>query len=217
MNADARQVAELVPMAELLRALGFAVSERTHRAPCVLHEGANPSAFSWREDGLWRCHACGRGGDRIALVREARSCSFGEAVSLLAQLAGVSDSPERRSPEEVARAGQRRERAGAAAWRIRDEVVRLRIFYGHALHRSERLWRRMGDELLCARTEGEREAVWKHMARLAPACTFFLAAFYYLNGADGVTLTRFALASPAERRALILGEAQNADGALQAA
>jgi hypothetical protein len=44
------------------------------------------------------------------------------------------------------------------------------------------------------------------MARLAPVCTFFLAALDYLDRADNVTLVHFALAGPAERRAAILGE-----------
>src|SRR5712691_2912375 len=87
--SDAREIAVLVPTAQLLAALGFDVNERTRRCACILHGGANPTAFSWREDGRWHCFSCGRGGDRIALVRAVCGCSFREAVTFLAQLAGV--------------------------------------------------------------------------------------------------------------------------------
>ncbi len=211
---DARQIAALMPMPRLLEALGFEVNERTRRAPCPLHQGRNPSAFSWTEDGRWYCFSCGAGGDRIELVRAVRQCSFREAVEFLARLAGVEYRARRISGAELEEARRRRERAEAAAWHIRDEVLRLRCYYRGELHRSERLWRRLGDELLRARTEAERESAWNRMARLAPACTFFLAAFDFLNRADRATLARFALS--AERRALILGDThENAE--LQAA
>ena len=86
---ETRQIAALVAMPRLLAELGFAVNERTRRAPCLLHSGSNPTAFAWREDGRWHCFSCGEGGDRIALVRAARRCSFREAVEFLS---GVSRS-----------------------------------------------------------------------------------------------------------------------------
>ncbi len=206
MAFDPREISALVPMTTLLRALGFESNGRARRCACIVHGGSNPTAFSWREDGRWHCFSCGRGGDRIALVLAARGCGFLQAVEYLAQLAGVSHSPERRSPSEVAQLRARRQRAEAAAWRVRDEALRLRAHYGGGLHRAEHLWRRYGKGLLRACTESEREAVWDRMARLAPVCTFFLAAFKNLNRADDATLARFALAGPAERHAAILGE-----------
>jgi len=86
---NAREVAALVLMSRLLAALGFTVNERTRRCPCVIHSGSNLTAFSWSEEGLWHCHSCGAGGDRIDLVRAVRQCSFGEAVEFFATLAGV--------------------------------------------------------------------------------------------------------------------------------
>ena len=203
---DPREISALVPVTVLLRALGFELNGRARRCVCILHGGSNPSSFSWRDDGRWHCFSCGRGGDRIALVRAARSCGFRQAVEYLAQLAGISYSPERRSLSEVAQLRARRQRAEAAAWRVRDEALRLRAHYGGGQHRAERLWRRYGEGLLQARTESEREGAWDRMSRLAPVCMFFLAAFDYLNRADDATLARFALAGPAERRAAILGE-----------
>jgi DNA primase len=201
-----REIAALVPMRRVLEALGIEANERKRRCACVLHGGSNPSAFAWREDGRWRCFSCGASGDRIALVRTVRQCSFHEAVDFLAELVGVSYSARHPSETEIERARLKRERATLAAWRVRDEVIRLRAYYCDGLHRSERLWQRLGHALLRAQTENEREAVWDRMARLAPVQTFFLAAFEYLNRADTATLTRVALALPPERRTAILGD-----------
>jgi len=208
MNAtsDAKKVAALLPMSRLLDALGFDVNERTRRAPCVLHGGSNRSAFSWTEAGLWKCHSCGQGGDKLALVQAVRQCAFRDAVELLAALVGVDYHPAKRSRAEVERARDRRERAEREAWRIRDEVLRLRIYYNDALHRSERLWCRIVADLTRLRNETEHDAVLDRLARLAPVTTYFLAAQDFFNRADAATLTRFALFSGFDRRNAILGE-----------
>jgi CHC2 zinc finger len=202
-----REIAATVQMPALLRALGFEPNDRTHRCECVLHGGSNPTAFSWREDGRWRCFSCGRGGDRIALAQYARNFSFRDAVQFIAALAGVSYSPKRVSRREIERAKKRSEHAEEAAWRIRDEVLRLRSYYRNGLLRAERLWSRLGGELLRADSEVESEFQWERMAKLAPVITFFLAAYSFLSRADAVTLAHFALASTLERRAQILEEA----------
>jgi hypothetical protein len=204
--ADAREVTTLVPMVKLLRALGFAVNEHTRRCACTLHRGSNQSAFAWREDGRWHCFSCGAGNDRITLVRAARNCSFREAVNFLARLAGVRYSPQRCSPSEGAQLRARWERAERAAWRIRDELVRLRGYYADGLHRAERLWRLLGGELLRAGSEAEREAAWERLSQLAPVCLFYFAAWNFIWGAKPDALARLALASGAARRALIFGE-----------
>jgi hypothetical protein len=126
-------------------------------------------------------------------------------MEFLGHLAGIEYSPRRPSRREIEQVQILRERAENAAWRVRDEIVRLRIYYMDCLHRAERLQGRIGEE-----------SAWNRLARLAPVCTFFLAGFVFLNHADDTELVRFALASRAERRALILGET-NADATLQAA
>jgi phage/plasmid primase-like uncharacterized protein len=202
----AHEVAALVTMPEMLRALGFEVNERIRRCACILHGGSNRSAFSWTDAGLWKCHSCGAGGDRIALVRAVRNCGFREALEFLAHLAGVEHSPRRASRHDIGQARIRRERAENAAWRVRDEVSRLRSYYRDGLHKAERLMARMGKEVLRSRTEVEQDAAWERMARLAPSQTFFLAAYDFLCRASGSVLVRFALASPEQRRALIFGD-----------
>jgi len=200
---DARKVAALVPPPLLLSALGFQVSERTRRCACILHGGSNRTAFSWHGDGRWHCFSCGAGGDRIALVKAARRCSFREAVEFLAALAGVEFRSRRVPRREIARTRRRRERAEHAAWRIADETGRLRRHYTEAMHRAERLQGRIGNEILLSTTGAAPDPKWERLARLAPVSTFFFAAWNFVWDAKPDMLARFALASPAERRQLI--------------
>ncbi len=209
--SDPRQIAGLVPMARLLEALDFAVNERTRRAPCRLHSGSNPTAFSWREDGRWHCHSCDAGGDRIAVVRAVRQCSFREAVEFLAALAGVKFRLQRVSRQEIGQIRQRRERAEHAAWRISDEVGRLRRYYTDTMHRAEQLQWRAGHDLLRASTDWARDTAWERLARIAAVSTFFFMGWSFIWGANPEALVSFVLASPTERRRSILGyESENA-------
>ncbi len=204
-----REIALLVPMPRVLTALGFAVNERTRRAPCILHGGSNVSAFSWTETGLWKCHSCGEGGDRIALIRAVRDCSFRGAVDFLATLAGVTYSHQKQSRAEIEQSRNHRKRAEQAAWELFDKVAALRSYYADALRRAERLATRIMER---ANQTDDLDAGWDALSRLGPALTFFLAAFDFSWSPDAETLARFALVSPSERRELILegSESKNA-------
>lgn len=204
VSGDVRGVAGLVAMPVLLRSLGFQVNERTRRAPCLLHRGSNPTAFSWRADGRWHCFSCGKGGDKIALVGVARQCSFCEAVRFLAALAGVSGTARWVSRPEIERHRRLQERAKVAAWRIRDEAVRIRSYYADALRRSERLMARIDEQLRREANPERIEAGWATLARLAPVCTFLLAAFNWTWDAPADAIARFVLAAATERRRMIL-------------
>ena len=193
-----------MPMGRLFGALGIETNERTRRGPCLLHSGSNPTAFAWRDDGRWHCFSCGAGGDRIALVRAVRQCSFREAVEFLAALSGVEYHFRRISRREIAQIRRRREQAERAAWPITDEIGRFRRYYADALYRAERLQKRFGDELLRSSTEAAQETLWERLARLAPVCTFFFAVWNFIWDAKPDALARFALASPAGRRRFVL-------------
>ena len=141
--SSAREVAALVVMPRLLAALGFEANERTRRGPCPLHGGRNPSAFAWREDGRWRCFACGACGDRIALVRAVRRCSFSEAIRFIAILAGVECEHLFISRERIQHQKRIGEREAAeadsllacefVAWReAQDVVLQLEAIRRHA-------------------------------------------------------------------------------------
>jgi len=189
-------------MRRLLAALEIEANERTHRGPCRIlshgHSGANASVFSWRDNGCWYCFARSVGGDRIALVRAVRQCSFRDAMDFLAALAGVQYRPQRLSVAEVHRAQQTRDRANRSAWLVHDAIIHMRGYYGDALRRTERLQARVGMRGGCA--------MWDILARLATVSTFFFAALTHINKLDSAELVRFALMTPAARRAAILGE-----------
>jgi hypothetical protein len=169
----AREIAMLVAMPRLLAALGFEVNERTRRAPCPLHSGSNPSAFSWREDGRWRCFSCERGGDRIALVQLSMQCGFRAAVEFLAALADVEFRPGSLSREALQYQKQTREREEAeaaalvalefTAWReARDVVLRLEALRRNVTNRLE--------ELQAGKTErwiGEADSAWDELAEVS--------------------------------------------------
>lgn len=90
------------------------------------------------------------------------------------------------------------------AWRITDEIGRLRRYYADALHRTERLQKWVGNDILKMGTEAAKECVWERLARLAPVCVYFFAAWNFIWDAKPEMLARFALAQPAERRSTIL-------------
>ena len=54
------------------------------RCLCVFHRESHPSLFLNTEKGLWCCHACGVGGDAIALYMLGTGVSFKQAVVELA-------------------------------------------------------------------------------------------------------------------------------------
>jgi hypothetical protein len=214
--ASPQEIAHMVSMPLLLDALGIPVNERTRRCACVVHGGSNPFAFSWCEDGRWHCHSCGAGGDRITLVRAVRNCDFHAALEFLGLLIGVQYSPRPVSRREIACARASRERTQAAAWQVRDEVLRLRSYYRDGLHRSERLTARMAEIVFSSSTQAEQDAAWERMAQLAPVQGFFYAGYDFLCRASNLGLVRFALASPDQRRTLIFMD-NDANIQLQAA
>jgi hypothetical protein len=208
---DVRQVAALVPTALLLSALGFDVSERTRRCACILHGGSNRTAFSWTEEGFWKCHSCGAGGDRIALVRAARRCSFPEAVEFLAVLAGVEYQRDSVSLETIERQRRIRERETSeansllahefAAWRgAQDAVFRLEEIRRNAgnclnaIHRG-------GSE----RWPGESEFAWEALAEVYRQTPRAAAAYHVVSFAPATD--RFAFTLDAHGRECLTDEA----------
>jgi hypothetical protein len=162
-------------------------------ARCPAHEDRNPSLSIHERDGkiLIHCHA---------------SCTPEKVCAAIG--IGLRDlfliPPRKLSRSELHREAALRARAETAAWRVRDEVVRLCSFYRDGLHRAERLMARTGEGLLRSCTEAEQDAAWERIGRLAPVTTYFLASFNFVFDSSAEKLARFALASPAERRAFIL-------------
>ena len=133
------EIAALVPMEALLPELGFHVNSRTRRAACRLHGGTNPSAFAWEEDGRWICFNCGKGGDKIALVKAVRGCGFKEALAFLGRLAGVEVFQHRPNSRELAERRRKQARVEYAAEKLRLLEAHLRRRYREEIHKIEQL------------------------------------------------------------------------------
>jgi hypothetical protein len=202
--SNVREIVALVPMRRLLTLLGVDVNDGTRRGPCPIHGGKNRSAFAWREEGRWRCFSCGASGDRIALVMAVKQCSFHRAVKFIAAEADVEFRSRRVSRRDLDQIHPKRARVEQATWHVVDEIAQMRRYYTGGLHRAERLQERLGRQLSWASTEAARDQIWKQLARLCVASTFFLAGWRYLWDASPKELTRFALATPYERRRFIL-------------
>jgi CHC2-type zinc finger protein len=213
MNAtsDVREIAALVPMPRLLATLGFTVNERTRRCACILHGGSNPTAFSWHERGHWRCFSCGAGGDRIALARAVRRCSFREAVRFLAVLAGIEYKPGFLSRETIECQKKLREREAAeadsllaeefAAWRTAQDVVfQLEAICRNASGRLDALHRAEPE-----RWTGEAEWAWEALAEVYRQMPRAAAAYYVISFPPAKD--RFAFAMGAEAREKLTDEA----------
>jgi hypothetical protein len=77
------------PIDEVLASIGISLHGRgvERMARCPMHgdgQEANPSMSVNVQKNVWRCHACGVGGDVIALVQRARGLDFRSAVRQVA-------------------------------------------------------------------------------------------------------------------------------------
>lgn len=58
----------------------FNDQRNTGMAKCPLHEDNTPS-FSYRlDEGLWRCHSCGNGGDSFTLIEKYHAEQLGREI-----------------------------------------------------------------------------------------------------------------------------------------
>jgi hypothetical protein len=194
-----QEISDLVGMLALLLALGFEANERTHRAPCILHSGSNPTAFSWRDDGRWHCFSCGLGGDKIALVRTVRRCTFREAIDFLATLSGIEYQPSRISAREIERTKSARAQAENNARALVDAEFSVWREARDHLHSLLALRRNAAARILAIeagallRFPGELEFAWSGLKIAADGMARADAAYCIAS-----------FAAPTERYAFVL-------------
>ncbi|MDL2264016.1 DNA primase [Synergistaceae bacterium OttesenSCG-928-I11] len=112
MSDDVREVKSRIDIAELI---GDYVQLRRRGASlwglCPFHSEKTPSFSVSPERGTFHCFGCGKGGDAFSFLMEIEGLDFREALTQLADRAGVKLTP---------RAGRAAERSGAPARNVRN-------------------------------------------------------------------------------------------------
>ena len=151
---DARVVAGMVTIPEVLRHLGWRLRSRK-RADCGLCRGSSKGTVAYG-DRVWHCHRCHAGGDVYGLVRSVHHCDFSSALRYIAQLAGVRlDYPKQEDDwrTQIANRKRQRERLETAAQKLaaleratwvecRDRIFHPRACAHDAWTLDEQQWRR---------------------------------------------------------------------------
>lgn len=65
-------------------------SGKSFKGLCPFHGERTPSFYVMPETGTWKCFGCGEGGDIFTFVEKQQSLDFRDALTLLAEKAGVS-------------------------------------------------------------------------------------------------------------------------------
>ncbi len=195
----AADIAVLIPMPQLLAELGFRVNERTHRCACILHNGRNPGAFSWKTDGRWFCFSCGVGGDKFALVQQVKKCDFKDALRFLAALAGVRPEDNRKFKAELDHARCERKSREAAQEKLKAIELQDFLRAQKNILGLEALYRNAGRRLRelnagsAERFANEGEVAWMALALVAREMPAAAAAYVIAAFADTPTRLTFSM------------------------
>src|SRR3989442_4423319 len=86
-------------------------SGKSFKGRCPFHNERTPSFHVFAESQSWRCFGCSEGGDVFTFVQKQQGIEFREALSYLAQKAGVSiEDTNSRNPEEERESNANKER-----------------------------------------------------------------------------------------------------------
>ena len=86
-------------------------SGKSFKGRCPFHNERTPSFHVFAESQTWRCFGCNEGGDVFTFVQKQQGIEFREALSYLAQKAGVSiEDTNSRNPEEERESNANKER-----------------------------------------------------------------------------------------------------------
>lgn len=110
---------------------------------CPFHREKSPSFVVSEERGSWHCFGCNKGGDIFTFIMEIESLSFPEALSILAERAGVEIKRRSReefssSPSNEFSSGEMYSDSGASKQRLLEVVdLAVRFF-------EKQLWDGLG-------------------------------------------------------------------------
>lgn len=86
-------VEEIKQRLDLVEVIGEYITLRPagkyHKALCPFHHEKTPSFMVDRQNGIWHCFGCAKGGDVFSFVQELEGMEFAEALRLLAKRANV--------------------------------------------------------------------------------------------------------------------------------
>jgi DNA primase len=101
-NADAKeQVRQATDIVELVgRSIALRRAGRLFKGLCPWHKDTSPSLQVNPDRQTWKCWVCDIGGDAFSFVMKQEGCDFREAVSLLAERAGITLSAQRHAKAE---------------------------------------------------------------------------------------------------------------------
>lgn len=204
---DARDIASMVSVPQMLRHLGWRIRARS-RADCGLCRGHSRGTVAYREH-VWHCHRCNQGGDVYSLVRAVQRCDFRDALRYVAEMAGVKvDSGRDRDKWRRAMGASRREREriDRAADKLASLERALRLECRDCIHAAERKMAALSK----ATTWGERE--WLIASVLHDSLQHDLAEYILLG--FGAVAERAQYVLHPEQRGQMAGSVRSAGGVL---
>lgn len=201
MSPDARDLARMVSIPQVLRHLGWRIRHRK-RADCGLCRGNSTGTVAFTER-LWKCHRCNEGGDVFKLIMAVNRCGFRDALAYVAGLAGVLVENARRDDwrRNIAEHQRKMEHIGRAAQKLGTLERALRLECRDRIHECDRVLAIPGPW---------REAQWQ---RAQAACLFrdeCLLAYTVLCFAAVAERARYILYP--DRRLGIIAAARYAGG-----
>jgi hypothetical protein len=130
----------MIPINESWQSILQRIGERPprhKRARCPIHNGDSLLSLALDEDkGLFYCHVCHEGGDKLTFIQQFYKCNFVDALRFFGLEPGIPPAPD---PEVIRR---QRARAGLHAW-ARQTGRKLRDKYY-----LQELWISWGTKLL---------------------------------------------------------------------
>ncbi len=90
MSTPVEEIKDKIDIVDFIKGyISLKPAGRNFRAICPFHKEKTPSFVVSSERQIWHCFGCGKGGDAIKFLMEYENLEFYEALSILAEKAGV--------------------------------------------------------------------------------------------------------------------------------